>query len=477
MPLTSSSWLLESRISFVELPQIVPVFTDFRQNRCEEENSAFIQLMIGRFGAVLLVVTLIGIVGSSGLVKLLAWGFQENPEKFALTVTATQISFPYLFFISLVAMSAGMLNTCGRFAAPAATPVLLNLCLITAALLFIPFFDQAPVALAVGVLMAGVIQLLFQIPFLKAENLTVRPRLRAGEERGTGKEGVDRVFKLMLPAIFGSSVAQLNVLINTLLASLMAAGSISWIYYSDRLMEFPVGVFGIALGTVLLPDLSKKFASQSFQAFSRTMDWGMRWVWLICLPATVALILLAKPLIATIFFHGDFSVEGVHQASRSLVAFSVGLLPIVLVKVLANGFYARQNTKKPVRIGMIAVAVNIVVSLILFQPMQHVGLALATSVAALANAGLLYYALRSEQVITMHTGWLLFLLRLVIGSGAMGLLLYFGAGDVDEWVNKTNLGRIAQLFVLVIGGGVCYFVCLYLSGLRVKMMWLERESE
>ncbi|MBX2870285.1 MAG: murein biosynthesis integral membrane protein MurJ [Acidiferrobacterales bacterium] len=455
----------------------VPVFTDFRENRSEDQNSIFIQLMLGRFGLILLLITFLGVLGSEYLVSLLAWGFKGDPQKFQLTVTATQIAFPYLFFISLVAMAAGMLNTCGRFAAPAATPVLLNACLIFAAIVFVPLFTDAPIALAFGVLLAGVVQLVFQIPFLRKEKLTIRPRVRANKEMAVGDRGVAQVFRLMIPAIFGASAAQLNVLINTVLASLMTAGSISWLYYSDRLMEFPVGVFGIALGTVLLPNLSKKYTSQSMAAFGKTLDWGMRWVWLICIPATIALVVLAKPLIATIFYHGDFSVEGVHQASRSLIAFSLGLIPIVMVKVLANGFYARKNTRKPVRVGMIAVAINIAVSLLLFYPLQHVGLALATSVAALANAYLLYSGLRAEQILTDQPGWFSFLLRAFAASLVMGLILYFGAGDVDQWVNMEIFRRVLKLLLLVLAGGISYFILLFLFGLRVNMMWLDRESE
>ena len=455
----------------------VPVFTDFREHRNSQDTDRFLQLTIGRFGLLLLVVSIIGVILAPLMVRMLAWGFGAEPAKFALTVDATRITFPYLFFISLVAMSAGMLNTCGRFAAPAATPVLLNICLIFAAIVLAPMFSDAPIALSVGVLLAGVVQLAFQIPFLRQEKLSIRPRLRQGERDGLANDGVKQVFKLMVPAIFGGSVSQLNVLINTLLASFMATGSISWLYYSDRLMEFPVGVFGIALSTVILPDLSKKYAARSHQAFARTLDWGARWVCLICVPATVALVVLAIPLIATIFFHGDFTENGVYMSAYSLIAYSAGLIPIVMVKVLAPGYFARKDTRTPVKIGVVAVAVNIVVSLILFYPMQHVGLALATSIAAAVNAGLLYSGLKKEGVMMLQPGWLGLLGKILCASTVMAAVLWWGAGESGFWIEQSVWHRILRLSMLVVLGAVSYFVILYFMGLRVKSLWLEREAE
>ncbi len=455
----------------------VPVFTDFRQHKDSADASRFLQLILGRFGLILAIISLLGIFAAPWMVKGLAWGFQSDPEKFALTVSATRITFPYLFFISLVAMFGGMLNTCGRFAAPAATPVLLNLCLIFAAVVLVPLYSDAPIALASGVLMAGLIQFLFQLPFLKRENLAVRPRLRSRSDDKIANTGARQVFKLMLPAIFGVSVAQLNVLINTLLASFMVTGSISWLYYSDRLMEFPVGVFGIALATVILPNLSEKHAKRSHRAFSRTLDWAARWVFLICIPATVGLIVMAQPMITTIFFHGDFTANGVTMASSSLVAFSLGLLPIVLVKVLAPGFYARKNTRTPVRIGIIAVAVNIVTSLALFYPMQHTGLALATSVAALVNAALLYFSLKRSGVFQLEPGWLPFLGKILFATIVMGVILQQGASTPASWFDQNIPQRVLRLTGWIIAGAGGYFMILYISGFRMNTLALEKEAE
>lgn len=450
----------------------VPVFTDFRQTQAAPETARFLQLVLGWFGLILALVSVLGVIGAPWLVKALAWGFQDDPDKFGLTVAATRLTFPYLFFISLVAMSAGMLNSCGRFAAPAGTPILLNLSLIFAALVLVPIFSDGPIALAVGVLLAGIVQLLFQIPFVHNAGLSMRPRIMAGEGDIVASHAARQVFKLMLPAIFGVSVAQLNVLINTLLASFMATGSIAWLYYSDRLMEFPVGVFGIALATVILPNLSKKHSAKSAAAFSKTLDWASRWVFLICVPATMALMVLAKPLIATTYFHGGFSVSGVAMAANSLIAYSVGLLPIVLVKVLAAGFFASKNTATPVRIGMIAVAVNIVISVALFYPLQHVGLALATSIAAIVNAVLLYSGLRRSGVLMLEAGWRRFLLQVSGATLAMGILLWWGAGDNQLWLAQSVFERVARLAIWVPLGGVVYFLVLYLSGVRLRSMLL-----
>jgi len=456
----------------------VPVFTDFRQNSRQQDTDRFIQLVLGWFGLILAVISVSGVLCAPWLVKMLAWGFQyQEPGKFAQTVAATRLTFPYLFFISLVAMSAGILNSCGRFAAPAVTPVLLNLSLITAALWLTPVFTNEPAALAVGVLIAGLVQLIFQIPFLRREKITLRPRLRPGPGGEAAKKGVKQVFSLMLPAIFGVSVAQLNVLVGTLLASLMAEGSVAWLYYSERLMEFPVGVFGIALGTVILPNLSRKHAAKSPLAFSRTLDWAARWVTMVCVPATAALTILAWPLISTIYFHGDFTENGVHMSTASLIAYSAGLLPIVMVKVLAPGYYARKNTRIPVRIGVVAMIVNIVVSLLLFRSMQHVGLAMATSIAAMVNALLLYSGLRREGVFVAESGWILFFLKVLCATTVMSIMLLWAAGDPANWLAFSVSERILKLLLWVPAGGLVYFLVLYICGLRVHAMLLDRKSE
>ena len=454
----------------------VPVFTEYRENRTEPETRSFLELMAGRFGLVLFCVTVLGVVFSPLLVSLLAAGFSQDPAKYNLAVDATRITFPYIFFISFVAMAGAMLNTCGRFAAPAATPVLLNICLIGAALLLVPRFDESPIALAIGVLVAGGVQFLFQIPFLKKEKLPVRPRVKAKSGDEAGVEGVGKVFRLTLPAIVGVSVAQVNVIVNTVLASFLVTGSISWLYYSDRLMEFPVGVFGIALSTVILPHLSRIHSRDSTQEFSQTLNWACRWVILVCIPCTAGLILLAEPMVTTIYFHGDFTANGVRMTALSLVAFSLGMVAIVMVKVLAPGFYARQNTRTPVRVAMVSMGLNIVFCLILVSPMKHVGLALATSLSSLFNAAMLFVLLRREGVLRIESGWLVFLGRTLVATLLMGVLLWVFRGEGASWLEYSIWERVTRLFLLIGFGGMLYILALLVMGLRPRALFLRRES-
>ncbi len=453
----------------------IPVFTEYRLHKTEDENNRFLQLMIGRFGLILLLVCLAGVLFAPALVTALATGFTRDPEKFTLTVQASRLTFPYLFFISLVAMSAGMLNSCNRFAAPAATPILLNICLILATLYLVPLVDDSPVALAIGVLVAGVVQLLFQIPFLRKEKLSVRPRVikRQGDE--VGIQGARRVLALTIPAVLGVSVAQVNILVNTILASFLVTGSVSWLYYSDRLMEFPLGVFGLALSTAILPHLSRKHTQTESGDFSRTLEWGARWALLVSIPSTVGLIMLAHPMISAIYFHGDFTENGVNMTVLSLVAYSLGLTPFVLVKVLSAGFFARQNTRTPVRIAMIAVAVNIVFSLILVLPYQHVGLAVATSISALTNALMLWVVLVRQGVFVVEHNWVGFLVRILIATAAMGLSIGWLVGEQGWWLEVSVWAKAMRLGLLVGLGAITYFAALLVLGINPRSLWKIRE--
>ena len=355
------------------------------------QNERFLQLLLGRFGLILLAASAIGVAAAPALVAVVAPGFLADADKFQLAVAATRITFPYVFFISLVALAAAnvkhlrslrrtrrhtgfvkpMLNHCGNIFSTEIQRRTHR------------FGNRRTGRRRVATCIPN--------PFLRREKITLRPRVFIAKN-DDANAGVKQVFRLVVPAIFGVSVAQINVLVNTLLASFLVTGSISWLYYSDRLMEFPVGVFGIALGTAILPSLSRtraahdktggEFNAEFNDKFSQTLDWAARWVFVICIPATVGLIALAGPLIATIFYHGTFTENGVHMAAASLVAFAVGLSAIVLVKIFAPGFYAHKNTKTPVRIAMISMAANIVFCAILVYPLRHVGLALATSLAA-----------------------------------------------------------------------------------------------
>lgn len=448
----------------------VPVYAEYQSRGRDAESRAFLDRVTGTLAASLLLATILGVIGAPLVVTLLAPGFLASPEKHELTVAILRISFPYLGFISLVALAAGILNTHKRFAAAAFTPVLLNLCLIAAALWVAPRLGDAGIALAWGVFVAGVLQLMFQLLPLRRIGRLPRPRL------GFRDQGVRRVMRLMLPAIFGSSVAQVNMLVNTLLASYLVTGSVSWLWYSDRLMEFPLGVFGIALATVILPSLSRRHVDSSPQAFSELLDWALRWTVLVGVPASVGLIVLAKPILATLFLYRSFGVHDVEMTAGALIAFAAGLLGFISVKILASGFYARQNTATPARIAALSLLANILLSLALIQPLAHIGLALAISLAAFVNAGLLFSVLWRAGVYRPLPGWGAHALRVGLAATAMAALLNWGAGELDGWVAANMLQRVLRLLLWIALGVTVYVTALLLLGGRARELMLSRSE-
>jgi len=456
----------------------VPVYSEFEARGVESETKAFLDLVLGRLCLILFIVTIFGVIGAKFLVIGLAPGYQAEPEKFQATVDALRFTFPYLFFISLVSMAGGILNTRGRFAVPAATPILLNICLMGAIVLLSQKFDTPTVALAVGVLIAGVIQFGFQLPFLQLERRLPIPKLRpSNREVESDLEGTNKVFRLMLPALFGVSVAQFNLLINTVLASFLVTGSVSWLYYSDRLMEFPLGVFGIALATVILPTLSIQHSNKAADDFSGTLDWALRLAWLLSAPASVALIVLAEPLMISFFQYGEFSSFDANMAGRSLAAFASGLFAFVSVKVLAPAFFARQDIKTPVKAGAIAVVVNILFSLLLIRPLAHVGLAVATSIAGFVNAGLLYWWLRVDRIYKPANGWLSYFLRVTFAAALMGLVIALFANDPRSWLEASATSRVTLLVKEVLVGSSVYFLTLYAMGIRLGAVLRNKKND
>jgi putative peptidoglycan lipid II flippase len=444
----------------------VPVFTEYRSKRGDVEIRAFAGHMAGAFATILFVVTLAGVIAAPLLIMALAPGFIDEPEKFDLTVAMLRITFPYLLFISLVAMAAGILNSYGRFGAAAFTPVLLNVSLIGCAIWLAPHMAEPVMALAWGVFIAGVAQLLFQIPFLRRIRMLPRPRLKRDE-------GVSRVFRLMVPAIFGSSVSQINMLVNTVLASFLITGCVSWLYYSDRLMEFPLGVFGIALATVILPSLSREHAAESPETFSRMLDWALRWVFLIGVPASVGLMVMAEPMITTLFRYGAFIEQDVIKTAQALVVFAAGLVGFILVKVLAPGFYARHDTATPAKIAAVAFGANIILSLTLVWPLKHVGLALAISVAAYLNAGMLFLRLRRINAYTPGGGWWWLYLRVAIASGVMAVMIYLNKGELSLWLALDAYERVFRLAFWIIAGFVVYVLIMVVLGTRPAELKLD----
>ena len=440
----------------------VPVLSSYRAQRDIAEVRDLASHVSGALLGALTVVTVAGVVSAPVLVAVFAPGFVSDPEKYALAVEMVRITFPYVFFISLVAFAGGILNTYGRFAVPAFTPVLLNLCLIGAALWLAPVLDVPVVALAWGVLAAGIVQLAFQFPFLSALGMLVRPRLRRAHK------GVARVLSLILPAVFGVSVSQINLLVDTMIASFLVTGSVSWLYFSDRMVEFPLGVFGIALATVILPHLSRQHADAARGSFSDTLDWSLRLVVLIATPAAVGLGVLAAPILTTLFQYGEFSAHDVEMAARSLLAFSLGLVAFVAVKVLATGYFSRQDTRTPVRVGVVAMLANIALNLLLVVPLAHAGLALATTLSAFLNAGLLLRGLVKRGVFRPRAGWGGFVARVAAGNLALGAVLWTVRGEPADWFEAEAMTRALHLCGFVALGMALYAVVMLALGVRPR---------
>ncbi len=450
----------------------VPVLSETREQGGKAAVRALVDRVAGVLGGTLILLTALTIIAAPLVATVFAPGFTRDPAKLALTADLIQITFPYLFLISMTGFAGGILNSYGRFSVPAFTPVLLNLSLIGAALLLAPAVSEPAYALSIGVLIAGVAQLMFQLPSLYGLGLLPRPRW------DLEYPAVRRILKLMVPALFGVSVSQINLLLDTVLASLLPEGSVSWLYYSDRLTELPLGVFAIAIATVILPALSSQQAKADAQAggeaFAATLDWALRSVLLIALPATLALLLLAEPILVTLFQYGEFSPEDVAKSVHSLRAYTLGLSAFMLVKVLAPGFYARQDMKTPVRIGVIAMVANMVLNPLFIFPLMwtfdlgHVGLALATSASAWLNAGLLFSGLKRDGVLIAAPGWWRYWGQLVLAVMAMGLAVFLVLPESNWWLARRGFDRAVAMGAVVVVGGATYLGVLFGAGIRLR---------
>jgi putative peptidoglycan lipid II flippase len=441
----------------------VPVLSEYRTQRDLLAVQGLVNRVSGNLGVILLVLTIVAVLAAPVLTAIFAPGFYlHNDEKFALASQMLAITFPYLMLISLTAFCGSVLNSYEHFVVPAFTPVLLNLCLIGSAVFLSPYFDEPVVALAWGVLMAGAVQLAFQLPFLMRIKLLPKPLIDWQDE------GVKRILTLMVPALFGVSVAQINLLLDTVLATFLQTGSVSWLYYSDRLAELPLGVFAIAISTVILPSLSRKSADRSMQSFAATLDWALRMVLLIGLPSSVALLLLAEPLLVTLFGYGSMNEHDIFMAAKSLRAYACGLLAFMLIKVLAPGFFARQDMKTPVKIAIWAMAANMVFNLILIFPFAHVGLAAATAISAFLNAGLLLHGLLKVGVFKWQPGWAMLLFRLLSACAVLVAAIFWLNVDLQQWLAWGVWERVSKMAILVIVGVVSYLVVLLALGLRKR---------
>lgn len=445
----------------------VPVLSEYQQQKTFPETHRFVNAIAGTLTVILIGVTVCGMLLAPLFIKLFAPGFSLMDDRFTLAVSMLRITFPYLLLISLTAFLGAILNTFGRYWVPAFTPIWLNVCMIGAAFFLAPYLSIPITALAWGVLLAGFVQLIFQLPFISRIQLLPRPKL------GFHDPGVMRVLKLMVPALFGVSVSQLNLLIDTLFASILVVGSVSWLYYSDRLMEFPLGVIGVAISTVILPHLSRHHADRSEKDFSAVIDWALRCVLLVGLPAAVVFAVISGPLLSTLFQRGHFDAHAVIMTRKSLSMFAIGIAPFMLIKILAAGFYARQDMRTPVRIGIIAMVSNMLFNVILVWPFKHAGIALATSLSAILNSGLLFYFLKKHKHIALRADWRIFGLRLLIANGVLAIWLWFLSGNLTDWLQANTMWRITHLSELLISSGVIYLIVLWLLGLRPRHLLLN----
>ncbi len=445
----------------------VPVVSEYKVRRSPEEVRELIGGVAGTLGVVLFIATAIGVIAAPVLIFVFAPGFRVDGDRFDLAVEMLRWTFPYIFFISLVSLCSGVLNSYGRFGAPAFTPVLMNVVMIVTALLAAPHAANPGIVLAIGVFVAGVVQLAFLWPFVVRIKVMGSPRWRRSHE------GVKRVGRLMLPGIFGSSVAQVSLLLDSLIASFLMVGSISWLYYADRLVEFPMGVFTIALATVILPRLSMHHAEQSPQRFAATLDSAVRLVLLLATPAAVGLFVLAGPLITTIYGYGAFTERDVYMTSYALMMYAFGLLGFSLVKVLAPGYFARQDARTPVRVGIISLTVNVAFNVSLVLPLAkagfpapHILLAFSTGLSAIVNSALLYRGLRRAGVYRAGPGWTKFASQVVIANVVMAIGLWWFAGGIQGWLDLGAWERALRLGVGVVGGAAVYFATLWVTGVR-----------
>lgn len=448
----------------------IPVLAEVQAENDNTKLREFVAKVSGTLGAIVFVTAIVGVIASPVLAAMFGMGWfvdyvndEPGGQKFELASLLLKITFPYIFFISLAGFVGAVLNTLNKFAATAFTPVLLNVCIIGCAYYLSPYVSDTAFALAWGVFLGGFVQLTFQLPFLFRAGLLVKPKW------GWSDPNVKKVRILMIPALFGVSVSQINLLLDTLIASFLMTGSISWLYYSDRLLEFPLGLFGIAIATVILPTLSRNHVSSDKRAFSRNIDWALRLIAILGIPASAALIALAMPLLLVIFQRGEFTTDDTLMASYSLMAYASGLFSFMLVKIFAPAFYSRQDTKTPVRYGIITMAANMIFNLILAIPFSYVGLAMATAISGSLNAFLLYRKLASLGVykISNTTWW--FLAKVLVASLFMTSAIYAYSIQAD-WFNLVLQERILELIITIVIGISVYACLLLLLGVRPSQL-------
>ncbi len=438
----------------------VPVLSEYKSQRGDAAVRDLVSKVAGSLSLILLSITVFAVIAAPLIMWVFAPGFKSDPGKFNLAADMLQITFPYLLLISLTAFAGGILNSYGAFALSSFTPVLLNLVMIASALFMAPHFDIPVMALAWGVLIAGVAQLAFQIPALY--NIGMLPRFKVA----FADEGVKRIFTLMLPAMFGVSVSQINLLLDTILASFLPSGSVSWLYTAERLTELPLGLIGIAVATVILPSLSTKVAEKADAEFRAMIDWALRIIVLVGVPASLAMMVLAEPMIAALFHHGKFTNNDVTMSSWALQALSGGILAFMLIKVFAPGYYSRQDTRTPVKIGIVAMISNMAFNLMLVWHFKHVGLAFASTLSAFLNAGLLYWGLHKKGVYRLERHWIALGARYFVANAAMTTVLLVITPPTEFWLTNGWGHKVGYLLAICVAGAVTYVVALTVAGYK-----------
>ncbi|WP_158367624.1 murein biosynthesis integral membrane protein MurJ [Candidatus Williamhamiltonella defendens] len=442
----------------------VPILAEYKNQKGEEATRTFVAYISGALSLVLIMITALGILVAPWIIYVTVPGFCDTPDQFALTLTSSllRITFPYIFLISLASLAGVLLNTWNHFSIPAFTPTLLNISMIGFALFAAPYFDPPILALAWGVLLGGVLQLFYQLPFLKKIGMLVLPRINLKHA------GSWRVMKQMCPAILGVCVSQISLIINTIYASFLVSGSVSWMYYADRLIEFPSGILGAALGTILLPYLAKSFANGEVLEYSRLIDTGLRLCFLLALPAAFALIIIAKPLTLSLFQYGKFTAFDAKMTQRALIAYSIGLPGLIIIKVLSPGFYSRQDIKTPMKIALFTLFMTQIMNLIFIGPLKHAGLSLSISLAACLNAALLYWQLRKKNIFQSQSGWYPFIAKLLMAVSVMCLVLFGLLSIMPPWDLGGMTYRLFRLSGIVIAGAISYFAVLLILGVRLR---------
>ncbi|WP_206485375.1 murein biosynthesis integral membrane protein MurJ [Thalassotalea sp. G2M2-11] len=457
----------------------VPVLSEYHQKDVDEGTEHTCQLIAqvsGTLGVIVTLVTLIGMIASPVIVMIFGPGFyldslSEGAEgKFDLAASLLKITFPYLWFISFTALAGAILNTYGRFAVASFTPVLLNVCIISMAIWGRVWFDNPEYALAWGVFLGGLVQFLFQIPFLYRAGALTMPKW------GWYSSGVTKIRRLMAPALFGVSVTQINLLLDTQIATFLVTGSVSWLYYADRLLEFPLGLFGIGIATVILPSLAKLHTKKSPAAFEQTLDWGIKIITLLGWPALVGLMILAQPIIMVLFMRGEFTQFTVIQVSFALFAYLSGLISFMFIKVLAPGYYARQDTKTPVKIGIKAMVANMAFNLMLAPFFGYVGLAIATTLSATLNAFWLYQGLKTLAVYQLSRSTIIFMAKVIMAALVMAVVVNWLSPPFSTWLDMSYMQQVIQLITCISVGAFCYFIMVIALGIRLRDFSVKAEQ-